>query len=246
MIGNSTVVLQLRDRKLLELLENVRLLDRELISELCGFSSKTRANARLHALTKAGLLKRRFLGTISGGRRAVYMLPGRNAPQPRAGVASSAHAYHDLEVSRVYAAIRRLTTLSTTVEFREWRLFDRAVVSGLPLIPDAYFELRIGQSIYGHFVEVDRGTEPLRTWKTKGQHYLDLAASDELVAMFGQASFRVLVIAPSGRRVENIRQALSMLTDRVFWFAESNVINRDGLSASIWLRPFGVERRSLL
>ena len=54
------VVLQARDRKLLQELALMRVIDREQAKTIAGFGSTTRVNARLLALVRAGLL-RRFL-----------------------------------------------------------------------------------------------------------------------------------------------------------------------------------------
>jgi hypothetical protein len=71
MAGNSgaSLVVQERDLRLFEALESMRVINREQAKIAGGFSSTTRANARLLALTKAGFLKRAFLG-----RQAVYWL----------------------------------------------------------------------------------------------------------------------------------------------------------------------------
>jgi len=55
------------------------------------------------------------------------------------------------------------------------------------------------------FVEVDLGTETNRVWRKKVRMYLQLALSGQFHREFHQSQFRVLVIAPSGRRLEGIR-----------------------------------------
>ena len=55
-------MVQPRDRKLFEELAVMRVIDREQAKIVAGFGSTTRANARLLALTRAGLLRRFFLG----------------------------------------------------------------------------------------------------------------------------------------------------------------------------------------
>src|SRR5215831_10345600 len=71
---HKLVVLTARDRRLLSELGVMRVVDRELAKVVAGFGSTTRANTRLLALTQAGYLKREFVGTIAGGRKAVYNL----------------------------------------------------------------------------------------------------------------------------------------------------------------------------
>src|SRR5437870_2932777 len=72
--SQRVVVLQPRDRKLLEELSVMRVIDREQAKTVAGFGSTTRANTRLLALTEAGYLRRSFVGTILSGRKAVYRL----------------------------------------------------------------------------------------------------------------------------------------------------------------------------
>lgn len=52
----------------------MRILDREMARVVAGFQSVRRANARLLQLTRGGLLRRFFVGSIAHGRKAVYTL----------------------------------------------------------------------------------------------------------------------------------------------------------------------------
>src|ERR1039458_886835 len=65
MTGNNGrgIVLQARDWQLLQELAVMRVVDREQAKIVAGFGSTTRANVRLLALTRAGLLRRFFLGS---------------------------------------------------------------------------------------------------------------------------------------------------------------------------------------
>ena len=79
--GNQrrAIVIQERDRQLLKELSILRVLDREQAKIVAPFHSTTRANNRLLALTNAGLLRRFFLGTSSGGQKALYALSPEGA-----------------------------------------------------------------------------------------------------------------------------------------------------------------------
>ena len=80
MNGNNVgIILQDRDRHLLRELAVMRVVDREQAKCVAGFGSTTRANTRLLALTRAGLLRRFFLGTTASGRKALYSLAKRGA-----------------------------------------------------------------------------------------------------------------------------------------------------------------------
>src|SRR5260221_11970455 len=73
------LVIQERDRHLLQELAVMRVIDREQVKTVAGFGSTTRANSRLLALTSAGLLRRFFLGTTGAGQKALYALSPKGA-----------------------------------------------------------------------------------------------------------------------------------------------------------------------
>src|SRR5882724_2210165 len=79
--GNNhrSIVVQERDRHLLRELGVMRVVDREQAKTVAGFGSITRVNARLLALTRAGLLRRFFAGTTAGGAKALYALSAKGA-----------------------------------------------------------------------------------------------------------------------------------------------------------------------
>src|SRR5882724_6960630 len=117
------MVIQSRDRHLLHELAVMRVIDREQAKIVAGFTSTTRANARLLALTRAGLLRRFFLGTIAGGAKALYTLSEKgarlvgvpeNGPRRRQDEAVVADFFiqHQLATNEVYCALkyRRRTT----------------------------------------------------------------------------------------------------------------------------------------
>lgn len=72
--GRASLVIQERDRRVLSETAIMRIVDRELAKLAAGFRSTTRANTRLLKLTRAGLLNRFFIGTVGGGRKAIYTL----------------------------------------------------------------------------------------------------------------------------------------------------------------------------
>src|SRR3989442_14010658 len=79
-IGNKRrIVLQERDRHLLRELSLMRVVDRDQAKVVAGFRSIMLANRRLLALTRAGLLKRFFIGTVAGGKKALYSLSSLGA-----------------------------------------------------------------------------------------------------------------------------------------------------------------------
>jgi hypothetical protein len=259
MNGNDRrgVVLQARDLKLLQELDTMRVIDREQAKLVAGFGSTTRANARLLALTEAGLLRRNFIGTVGSGHKAVYSLSPKSAAEigaklgalpfkPADHLVGSPFLLHQLEVNRIFLAVKYRSLPVGGIRFIRWLVFREPIVTAFSLIPDGYFELETPAGIRAMFVEVDLGTETNRIWRKKVQMYLQLALSGQFHREFHQSQFRVLVIAPSERRIEGIRSAVSKSTDKIFWFASLESINRDGFWSAVWLRPAPGWRQALL
>src|ERR1039457_2183666 len=113
--ARSGMVIQERDRHLLRELSLMRVIDREQAKVVAGFGSTTRANARLLALTRAGLLHRFFQGTVAGGAKALYTLSDKGArlvdvpasgPRRREDQAVVADFFieHQLGINELYCA----------------------------------------------------------------------------------------------------------------------------------------------
>jgi hypothetical protein len=235
----------------------MRVLDREQAKVIAGFGSTTRANARLLALTRAGLLRRFFLGTNGAGQKALYALSPKGAQlvsvplrAPRRRKDESLVAdfvvQHQLTVNELYCAVKYQSLPLEGFSFRRWIAFHEPVIPGLRLIPDGYAEWQTPTGVQGAFFEIDLGHEGLTIWKEKVRNYLQLAVSHEFERRFSQSRFRVLVVAPSERRLRSIRSTVVAATQKVFWFASLEAIRAHGFFAPVWARPTGDERRPLL
>ncbi len=236
--GRVGLILQPRDQKLLAALRILRVVDREQAERIAGYRSLRRANTRLLALSRSGFLRRSFIGAIGSGRRALYRLPGDRARL------NPSFLEHQLLINRVYLRLRESS--AEGVRLSSWRSFARPIAPSIPLIPDGYAELeRSGQS-YSIFLEVDRGTESSIVWREKARTYRSLALSGEFARIYGEEKFRVAVLAPSFRRVESMRRAVSEVTDKLFWFSIFEIIDRGSFFGSVWLRPTGEEKVPLL
>lgn len=256
MTGNS-LLLQPRDLRLLTELAGMRLMDRELAQLAGGFSNcNRRVNARLLKLVRAGLLNRFFVGTIGAGRKAIYVLSRKGAalagsPQRlisrRFGqtLVGDLFVDHQLEINRLYTALK-FRSHPENVSLVAWRTFTEPLTPRVPLIPDGYFELATPEGTRAHFLEVDMGTETRAVWERKVRGYLDLARSGEFQRIFAQSQFRVVVLAPSDKRLANIRGVVLKHTDKIFYFGTFEDINRGGIWSPVWLRPTGDQRVSLL
>ncbi len=244
--GNDRIILQERDLRLLRELAVMRVVDREQAKIVAGFGSTSRANVRLLALTRAGLLRRFFLGS-GGGRKALYVLSPKGAQAgqvPRRGPRRSQDAVlvadyfvgHQLAVNALYCALKYGTVPVLQVAFHRWLSFHEPVVPGIRLIPDGYVEFMTHQGTTAYFLEVDLGHESQTIWKRKAEHYLEFALSGKYPEHFGHERFQVLVLANSERRLHSIRKTVREVTQKIFWFATLASAQSD-FFAPVWSRP---------
>lgn len=254
---HTGLVLQNRDRGLLEALGTMKIIDRHQAMLVAGFYSITRANTRLLRLKRAGLLRRFFTSSEAGGRKALYALSPKGAVV--AGVPPSFIQHrktervvldvfieHQLAVNTILALVCYQPVPVPGVRLVCWKTFEKPISATDRIVPDGYFEMEAGQGIHPMFLEVDLGTEGQRIWQRKITAFLNLAVSGEFVAQFRRPQFRVLVVAVSERRLHSIRSTVIARTDKIFWFTTLDSINRDGFWSSIWLRPKGDRKQSLL
>lgn len=239
---------QPRDMNVLKAVGLMAVADRDQVKTACGFGSTTRVNARLLALVRMGLLRRFYLG-FGAGRKAVYALSekgARMAEMPLRGprrrqnetLVADYGVDHQLAINDVYCALAFRPIPVRGVRFRRWLPFHETIAPSLRLIPDGYVELDAAGGVVAAFLEVDLGHESLTIWKEKARQYLQLAVTGEFTRRFGQARFRVLVLANSTRRLRSIRGAVAPLTEKIFWFATLETARTDFFTP-VWLRPAG-------
>jgi archaeosine-15-forming tRNA-guanine transglycosylase len=259
MTGSRRVglILQERDRHLLSELGVMRIIDRETAKVVAGFGSTTQVNQRLLELTRAGLLKRFFIGSIAHGRKSVYTLSskgaevvaakfdGINRPGGRL-VVGDRFVEHQAGINDIYIALRYRPLHHPQVRLLRWHTFRQSISEAIALTPDGYFELASEGAIRAMFLENDRGTEALSVWQQKAVLYVQLAVSGEFQNRFRQPQFRVLVVTSSERRLDNIRAVVAKSTDKIFWLTTLDNIHQQGLWSPIWLRPTGDQRLPLL
>jgi hypothetical protein len=255
MLGNKPgLVLQERDKRLLAEVAVMRVVNRELVKEAAGFRSTTRANTRLLALTGAGLLKR--LRIKLSDNAALYGLTASGAKLAGAtdesfersissSIGGTLFLEHQLAINSIYVLLKH-RELPDGVTFDFWRIFQEPLSTAAPIIPDGYFEIQRGDTKRAAFLEVDLGTETLADWQKKCAGYLQIAVSGAFSKLFGQPQFRVLVVVNSDRRLRSIRSEVSKHTDKIFWFATLEAINREGFWSPIWLLPTGEQKHSLV
>src|SRR5579859_6826460 len=185
MTGNNRrgIVLQDRDRHLLTELAVMRIIDREQAKRVAGFGSTTRANTRLLALVRAGLLRRFFIGTTGRATKALYALARAGAELvgvPYRGLRRGSEetlvadyfVHHQLSVNDLYFLMKYQPLPVADAKFSRWLSFYEPIEPGSALIPDGYAEVTIAAKVVPMFIEVDLGTESQLVWKRKVEAYL--------------------------------------------------------------------------
>ncbi|HEX3822681.1 MAG TPA: replication-relaxation family protein [Candidatus Sulfotelmatobacter sp.] len=233
----------------------MRIIDRETSKVVAGFGSTTRANARLLRLTRSGLLRRFFVGSVASGRMAVYTLSSKGAALVSSQmdviarsserlIVGDRFVEHQSLINRIYVAVKYQPP--EAIRMHRWLAFRRPLSEAVKLKPDGYFELQAGESVRPMFLEVDLGTEALKVWQQKTAAYLHMAVSGEFQRLFRQPQFRVLVVANSEQRLKHIRATVAKHTDKIFWFCTFESIKHHGFWSPGWLRPTGNQRHGLL
>ena len=258
MTGNRQigVVVQERDRQLLREIGTMRVVDREQAQVLAGFHSIRRANSRLLQLSRAGLLKRIFIGSAAHGQKALYSLSAKGAaavdarlpglPLRQSPFGTSPFLLHRLAVNEIYLTLKHRKLPRLEMRCARWITFREQLTPTLPLTPDGYFEVVMDGAIRPMFVEADLGSEALGIWQKKVQAYLQLALSGEFPKLFGEPQFRVLIVATTDKRLNNIRATVAKQTAKIFWLSTFSQIHEHGFWSPVWLRPDGETKLALL
>jgi hypothetical protein len=255
--NRTGIILQNRDRHLLEELASMRVADREQVKCVAGFSSTRKTNERLFSLTRTGFLRRFFQGSAAGGKRALYALSPKGAEfvgtpyrGPRRGrdefLVADTFVAHQLEINRIYCLLKYQPIPTEDAKFVKWSSFFESIASDIRLIPDGYVEILAREQTVAAFLEVDLGNESRSVWVAKVRTYLQYAVSGVFQTKFGQPQFRVLVAADSTRRMNSLRAATAAITEKIFWFTTLDLIRERGMWTSIWERPKGNSPQPLL
>ncbi len=259
MTGNNRrgLLLQERDERLLRELSVMRVIDREQAKCIGGFGSTTRANARLLGLTRAGLLRRFFIGTEARGMKALYTLTREGeklcgAAQPglrRRGdevLVADRFVDHQLHINEIYCLLKHRPIPLPETRFLRWVSFPKPLEASRALVPDGYVEIAQRERVLAAFLEVDLGTEAPSVWRKKVQEYLSYAVGGHATREFGPGQFRVLVVTNSTERLTSLRTVTAALTNKIFWFTTFKATRHDGFWSATWERPNDDSRRALL
>jgi hypothetical protein len=244
MIGTnhkSKVLLQRRDRLVFQVLKTAGVASQQHLSALAGFTSRTRASSRLALLSRAGYLKHRYTGTIAGGRKVVYALRGALRHSKRGPAGFEAAIAHRLAINDVRVAVHRAVTERQLVYAWEGPI---PLLEGA-LVPDARIVILEPDPML-YLLESDLDTEATSIWPRKVGNYLLLAKQQNLQGQLGFDRFRVLIVAPSERRVRQLQWIALQATSKLFWFTTFDLLTSEGFFAPHWVRPGSGEKHSLL
>jgi hypothetical protein len=108
------------------------------------------------------------------------------------------------------------------------------------IIPDGAAIVKLGSHRHYSFIEMDRGTEPLRTITGKAKAYRAYWKSGGFAADFSVPAgmgFRVLFIAPSKRRAETILKAVQGVPEprQLFRVAMEEDVTPDRVTGTVWI-----------
>jgi hypothetical protein len=250
-------LLQERDERLLRELGVMRVIDREQAKCIGGFGSTPRVNTRLLGLTRAGLLRRFFIGTEFRGMKALYTLTREGerwsgGPQPglrRRGnevLVADRFVHHQLHINHIHCLLKYRPIPLPETRLLRWVSFRGPIDANKSLVPDGYIEIAERERVLAAFLEVDLGTEAPSVWRKKVLAYLGYAMGANAPREFGPAQFRVLVVTNSTDRVISLRAATAALTDKIFWFTTFASVESDGFWSAVWERPNDAGGRALL
>jgi len=234
----------------------MRVIDREQAQVVMDFRSVRRANRRLTALVRGGVLRRILIPNPIVGQRALYSLSPKGAalvsarlpglPLRQSRLGPSPFLQHRLAVNEFYLMVKYRPLPKADMRLVRWISFREPLTAALPLTPDGYFEVVSGGNTKATFLEADLGTESSLVWQKKAQLYVQMALSGACNELFRQPQFRVLVIATTERRLAHIRAAVAKFTDKIFWLSTFDEIKQRGFWSPIWLRPTGDQRLPLM
>lgn len=157
---------------------------------------------------------------------------------------------HSLAINDFYVTVRRAAE-EAGIGFHEWRddrqltaMNNRGLLK-LVSIPDAFFVLERDGQFYGHFLEIDTGTETSmgrfseRSWVNKirayGEYFRELYPQDGYFRGFTAPI--VLTVTNSERRMDGLLQATRTARGRgVYWYTTRSELDErlDATTSPLW------------
>jgi hypothetical protein len=259
--SSRRLVLTERDPRVLESVYRHQLLTRDQFMRVGGFNSITRVNTRLAALVAAGMLQ----------RKSMPIHPGRGSAQMLYFLSKASAAVLDIDPAAVTQQIRQVSRWDLRqvehVRTENQILVDlidalqrtadvaliafhtepelRQIFLNRRLVPDGWIAWTAEGKRFNCFTEADLHSEGLTVWRSKILQYLEYAESGQHRELFGFRAFRVLVLAKSRSRLENLRR-IAVPAGQLFRFADLAAVNAGNIMAKTWLPASGSTPCNLL
>jgi hypothetical protein len=254
-----------RDRAILYDCFHHRFLPASLLCER-HFGSITRARTRLRLLFHHGYLDRTFPPTAGPATaEAVYSLGPAAAAELAAAYGldpadvrrrrkkvEPLFAAHQLLITRFRLAIGHAGA-PHGVAVKGWRDeadalldFEARTLKGqlerVRLTPDGLGWIESKRARFAFCLEADRGTMTVGRVQQKFERYLYAQAAGAVRALIGADRFRVLVVAPSERRLQSLAAAAVRAGSPNAWLATEEALAADPVLDPVWTRA-GAEGR---
>lgn len=217
------LVVTKRDRLLFAHLASFGVLSTEQIRRLC-FTSVSRTRRRLKRLWQHRFVRRNTRPVQLGEGTSPYLYSLTATGRSLAGsgdrdvaiesVALRSLSEHSGQIADVRIAIMRAMSdksgrkLTTWQQGRHLRFVgnvrERNSPQVVPIVPDAFFAVKVDGGDFAYLLEVDRGTTDLTRIRTKFLAYIDLWQSRAVQERLAVRSFRVLYVTTTGRRLANM------------------------------------------
>jgi hypothetical protein len=251
-----------RDRQVVQTVYEYRFLRREQIETLL-FPSRNTANRRLKHLFQHGFLKRLLPPVRLGEGRPqpIYALDERGADliaaqgdvsreEIRWRKKDNRTSYLFLDHTLNNNTFRIAVTLAAKKQgYRILRWLDERDIKTLgervpapgkqvrylPVTPDAFFEIDLGDRQAGFFLEMDMGTMANRRFKDKVRAYILYKTGGHYEKRFGTGSLRVLTVTTSHRRLRNLKRTTEGAGGRsLFWFTTLQMLSPEQILRPVW------------
>lgn len=141
---------------------------------------------------------------------------------------SSFTTNHSAEIGQIYAALRAKIAMMEGIALSDWRgdhltarAYDQVTVMRqqrgsmvrmqLPVVPDGSFVLIHPKGKLQVFIEVDRATRRIETWRDKIAAYAAYGGSAALQARYQTDSFVLLTVTPTATQRDKVMRATAQV-----------------------------------
>jgi hypothetical protein len=238
-----------RDKQVVCAVYEHRLLRRDQIERLF-FTQASTCNQRLMRLYQHGYLDRIFRPVSFGSSQAVYALDKNGADlvaqelgmdrnkinwKRKNNKVETLFMEHTLAINDCFVNLVLSIRESPSIDLLFWEHESKELQDRVPdtegkqkyltIAPDAFFAIRLSEGKSFFFLEVDMGTMTLTRFRKKIIAYRQFWKTGKYRAKFGFSSFRVLIIATSSRRLENLEAVTREAGGRgMFIFSEISLL----------------------